>query len=46
MGEQEQSIQREERQIEDIEQVILARLAEIDARLQRIERRSAGPLDG
>jgi voltage-gated potassium channel len=40
VGEQEQQIQREERRIEDVQDTILSRLADIDARLERLEHRS------
>jgi voltage-gated potassium channel len=40
VGEQEQQIEREERRIEDVQDAILSRLADIDARLESLERRS------
>jgi voltage-gated potassium channel len=43
VGGQEQEIQREEREIEDVQRIILARLTEIDARLERIDRRGRLP---
>jgi voltage-gated potassium channel len=40
VGGQEQQIEREERRIEDVQETILSRLDDIDARLDRLEHRS------